>query len=156
MTVLVHFLSLMGCAISVEPRIQGFADQADIFVVFPSGSRYLIDVRVPTPSCKSYILRAQVPGAVALHDEAAKSLKHGAQAAAAGAKLVPFVIEAYGTFGAEAHAFVHDMAKEIVEVTRRFGSDIMVAAMRAEITSAIAVALHRGNSACLQDRKSVV
>jgi hypothetical protein len=149
MEVITHFLSLMVCAISVEPRVQGFHDQADILVVFPSGTRYLIDVRVPTPSCKSYLSKAQVRGAVAKSHEVEKIRKHGEQAAAAHAVMVPFVVEAYGTMGEHAYNFIKTMAEEIISVTRRSPSPTMVAALRAEITGAIAVALHRGNAACL-------
>ncbi len=73
----------------------------------------------------------------------------GVQALAADGVLVPFVVKSYGTMGQAAHQFVSTMAQEIIDITRRSSTTKMVAALRAEIVSAVAVALHRGNSACL-------
>jgi hypothetical protein len=149
MRVLIHFLSMMGCAVVAEPRISGFNEHGDILAIFPSGPRFLIDVRVTTPTCRSYLAKAQVQGAVAQQHELEKLNKHGVQAAAAHATFVPFVVESYGTFGNEAVKFIKLMAEEVAGATLRSPSDKAVQAFRAEITASVAVALHRGNAACL-------
>jgi hypothetical protein len=114
-----------------------------MLVVFSSGKNRLIDVRENSPSCKRP--RAQVQGAVAKVNEMEKLNKRR--------RSLPvqswFCSSLRGTVLQDRPPLVGAMKQEFVDVTRRFSTDKMVAAMRAEIIGAMDVALQRGNSACL-------
>jgi hypothetical protein len=126
-----------------EPRLQApdHGERPDI-IVAGKHDRVMIDCSVINPSSPSYGGGAR---GLAARREGQKLLKYKQLAEEAGCTFVPFVLESYGTIGAQARKFLKALALEATEdvededvqrVTRQF----MERAMRV-----ISFALQRGN-----------
>jgi hypothetical protein len=127
-----------------EPHFVDTRPDGEIF--FPT-DRAWFDVSVTHPAAASYVRQAsQQPLHAASVREKAKVAKHGSNARAAHASIVPVVFESYGAFGESAQGFIGRIVAYISEATLSCTS---AAEERQQISQEIAIAIQAGNALML-------
>jgi hypothetical protein len=124
--------------------------QADLVVQVPSASSTgvtAIDFAVTTPGTVSSISQHSdsVSGATASHAEAAKLDKYARFAHARNVTIIPFVVEAFGTLGKHALAFIDSLGKSFARAHPSESSSVFVSFL----LSRVSVTLARGISRCI-------
>ena len=130
--------------------IEGNKKPADVFIEdWSKGQSACLDVTVVTPLRKDIITQAaEKPGVAAEKAEASKDRKFLKDCEDLKLLFVPLAFESFGRWGSFAIEELSKLSRRIAEVQDRKSSNVFL-----QLSQQIAVALQRGNSRCIHERR---
>jgi hypothetical protein len=138
-----------GMLVNIEPSsMDGHSRKRPDLEISASNKKLLVEVSVVCATAPSHINVASTRrGQAAFEREEAKIGKYKLLAMAAGAELIPFVVEAHGTFGLRSLNFI----KRIVSHGKEFrATSPKLPTLKKDLTDRIAIALWRHNASAMR------
>ena len=132
----------VGAVVHIEPRIYGSERlRPDLDITFPDQS-FMVDVAVTHPTAPSR--QQATPLAAASHVEHTKSAKYNALARRRATTFLPFVMESYGAYGAQAEQVLKILSSKAKNSVITLPSGVGSFAEYAART--LSLALQKGNA----------
>ena len=137
-----------GVAIKEPTHLSGSGDHTrpDLQLAL-NGQRYLVDVTIRHPGCKTNIQHgsARQQLAAAHKGETEKKAKYAAMAKAQQASFIPFAVETYGGLGKSARKLINQIVAAAEDQQQLLSSE----EIRKELTGSVAIAVQKGNAKIL-------